>query len=996
MKIMSNEQRQFFGIYAGIPSDEQLVKYFHLDDYDKSVIQSLRTESTRLGFAVQLGSVRFLGTFLSEFTTIPVEVIDYIADQLSIDSSYFGLYTRIPTIKEHALMIQKLYSYRQFNDKSVLEYLEKWVYEGAWYSTEQESLLTDRFLNKCINEKILLPGLTTFERFVSRIIEEVSKDIEETLINVPDEKELERIDQLTTLFLSSSTAFSIKLDVLKEPLKDVSYFEIKRGFERVKEFNLFAVDSWDLSSVPKGKVKLFAEYTAKTKIQNIQRMPQNKRLAHLISFISEYRVVAMDELLLTLEKYFTGIINLAKKKEQKERLRSLKDLDNAATMLSFVVGNLIDNQISSENLVTYIQTLREKQEVVEAVSKVNRIVRSDKDPIAIKELLNSYSKFKRLLPDILTYIPFLVNAPESKIAGVWNLLKEKGYQKISVEDYKSIQKFLPQKWQNFIELNLDQTDKGIVIAAIELFIKGLKAHVVYLPYSHRYNDPLQHLIPKKLWEEQRKSFVSQLGVAEKGAQAVDAFKTSLALSYDETIRNWKDSNMARIEEKNGCSELVVIPIKRREIPNKLSSFIVSVYKQMPNIDLPESLLEINQRLGLTECFSHLTENKSRMEDLDISILAVLLAEACNIGLSPVSKSSMESLKNDRLSYVSQNYIRIDTLTAASNKIVEAYQKLALPYVWGNGEIASADGIRFTTPKKSIHSGHNPKYFGKGKGITYYNFVSDSYVGFHGIVIPGTIRDSVYLLEGLLNQTSILTPGQIMSDTAGYSDLVFGLFGILGFQFSPRIAKSSETKIWRIDKNANYGLLKDHSKNYVNIDLIEREWDEILRVAGSLKSGTVQASHLIRALQNQGNPTSLGKAIIEVGKIFKTKHQLRYMSDEEYARGILEQLNKGESKHSLYRKICYGKNGRIYQSYFDGMENQLNALGLIANIIIYWNALYIEQAVAQLQNLDSGREITEDKLRLLSPLVSEHINFMGKYSFKYNDQLKDGELRPLRQ
>lgn len=124
--------------------------------------------------------------------------------------------------------------------------------------------------------------------------------------------------------------------------------------------------------------------------------------------------------------------------------------------------------------------------------------------------------------------------------------------------------------------------------------------------------------------------------------------------------------------------------------------------------------------------------------------------------------------------------------------MEAYQKLALSYVWGDGDIASADGMRFTIPKKSIYSGHNPKYF--GKGITYYNFVSDAYIGFRGRVILGTIRDSVYLVEGLLNQTSILTPGQIMSDTAGYSGLVFGLFGILRFQFSPRIAKLSETKI----------------------------------------------------------------------------------------------------------------------------------------------------------------------------------------------------------
>lgn len=65
----------------------------------------------------------------------------------------FSYYTRIPTIKQHALMIQELYSYRQFHDQSVLDYLEQWIYEGAWYSTEQATLLVDRFLDKCINEK---------------------------------------------------------------------------------------------------------------------------------------------------------------------------------------------------------------------------------------------------------------------------------------------------------------------------------------------------------------------------------------------------------------------------------------------------------------------------------------------------------------------------------------------------------------------------------------------------------------------------------------------------------------------------------------------------------------------------------------------------------------------------------------------------------------------------------------------------------------------------
>lgn len=110
-------------------------------------------------------------------------------------------------------------------------------------------------------------------------------------------------------------------------------------------------------------------------------------------------------------------------------------------------------------------------------------------------------------------------------------------------------------------------------------------------------------------------------------------------------------------------------------------------------------------------------------------------------------------------------------------------------------MASADGIRYITPQRSLYSRSNPKYFGRGRGITFYNFVSDQYIGFHGMVVSGTLRDSLYLLEGFLNQPSELTPNQIMTDTAGYSDMIFGLFGLLGFQFSPRIANDKGTKLY---------------------------------------------------------------------------------------------------------------------------------------------------------------------------------------------------------
>ncbi len=240
--------------------------------------------------------------------------------------------------------------------------------------------------------------------------------------------------------------------------------------------------------------------------------------------------------------------------------------------------------------------------------------------------------------------------------------------------------------------------------------------------------------------------------------------------------------------------------------------------------------------------------------------------------------------------------------------------------------------------------------------------------------------------------SSLEPTQIMTDTAGYSDLVFGLFGLLGFQFSPRIANSQGTKLWRIDSTADYQVLNGVSQNRINLRLIEEHWEDILRVAGSLKSGKVNATELTQALQREGHPTALGKAITEYGKVYKTKHQLRYLSDEIYARQILEQLNKGEARHALCRNIFYGRKGKLYQTYFDGMEEQLNALSLVTNAIIYWNTVYLEKIVTQMQS--EGFDCSDDMIGKLSPLMFEHINFVGKYTFQYNEALENGHLRPL--
>ncbi|MBQ0982917.1 Tn3 family transposase, partial [Micromonospora sp. M61] len=65
-------------------------------------------------------------------------------------------------------------------------------------------------------------------------------------------------------------------------------------------------------------------------------------------------------------------------------------------------------------------------------------------------------------------------------------------------------------------------------------------------------------------------------------------------------------------------------------------------------------------------------------------------------------------------------------------------------------------------------------------------------------MPGTLRDSLGILDAMFNLDGPVRPEIVITDTGSYSDLVFGLFAICGYQFSPRIADISDARLWRLD------------------------------------------------------------------------------------------------------------------------------------------------------------------------------------------------------
>src|SRR6266849_8324798 len=167
-------------------------------------------------------------------------------------------------------------------------------------------------------------------------------------------------------------------------------------------------------------------------------------------------------------------------------------------------------------------------------------------------------------------------------------------------------------------------------------------------------------------------------------------------------------------------------------------------------------------------------------------------------------------------------------------------------------------------------------------------------------------------------------------------------------YRPQPADLPDARLWRIDTAADYGALFSALRGRIDLGRIRSQRPEILRLVASVHTGAVSAHDVLRMLARGGALTALGDALAHYGRIFKTLHILSYVDEEPYRRQIKGIRNLQEGRHDLARRLFHGGKGELAQSYQDGMEDQLGALGLLLNCIALWNTVYIDLALARLR------------------------------------------------
>lgn len=984
--FLTDAERERLERFPSEVAREDVIAFFTLSPTDRDRLPKTSGAHNRLGFALQLGALRFLGFCPDDLGSAPSAVVEYLAIQLGVSVEALAAYGgRDQTRTDHLRQAQDYLGFRRA-DATDVRRLGEWLLERA-LEHDRPSLLFRLACEHLFASKIVRLGVTQLERLVATARHSAQAEIFTRLVPVLESSEVRSV--LDGLLVTEEASGRTPLAWLRCGATATTPSAILESLEKLARLRAWGVDAWDLSAVNPNRQKVLAQVGKRSTNQALQRMAAERRYPILLAFLRQALEEITDETIDLYDRCLAEAYARARR-DLEEFRRSVARATNEKVRLLQELGRIVlDPEVSDPDVRGRIYRRVTPERLRAALEECDRITRPLDDNYF--DLLNQrYAYLRQFAPAFLEHFAFRASRPEDALLEALEVvrrLNSERRRKIA-EDDQAPTDFVPAKWRPYVLDEEERIDRRYYELCALWELRGaLRAGNVWVEGSRRYADPESYLIDRGLWPGLRQETARLLGAPIDGAERLTARSAELEALLARLDRTLGRVPGVRLE--NGV--VVVTPLKAEERSEATTRLERLIDERLPRIELAELLIEVDAWTGFTSCLEHAGGSEPRSKDLLVHLYASLLAQGCNLGLTAMAQ--IADLSYTRLAWCTTWYLREETLGASSAALVNAQYRHPLSRAWGGGTLSSSDGQRFPVSVRTRTATALPRYFGYGRGLTFYTWTSDQFSQYGTKVIASTVRDATYVLDEILDNETELPILEHTTDTAGYTDLVFALFDLLGLQFSPRIADLGDQRLYCVDRSTTYRHLGPVLKGTISRDLILRNWDQLLRVAGSLKLGWVTASLLIGKLQAFPRQNGLTRVLQEYGRLVKTIFILKYLESEEYRRRIGAQLNKGEALHALRRFLFFGNDGRVRQRQGEGQINQASCLNLITNAVVVWNTVYMQAIIDDLRA--AGEVIDDTAVAHLSPARYEHINPYGKFKFVLSEVAGDRTLRPLR-
>lgn len=977
-RFLTDKDREQLNNFPLTVEENELITHFFLNPSDHEQIAFQRGDANRLGFGLLLCALRYIGFFPLDLQTTPPHVLSYLAVQLDCDPATVKEYgKRSQTRREHQQWVMDHLEFRWLQEHDE-EVLAAWLTQRA-LENERPSVLLQQATERLYKQRIVRPGITTLEEMVTTARQQADKETYRRLSTSLNKASRQKLD---TLLQPDSTSGETPLVWLRRPARGYSADDILESIAKLVMTQTWEIDAWQLTHIPRARVQHLAQIARHSSNQALQRRTAYQRYPMLMAFLADAREKLTDEILDLYDNRIAQGQRDAKIDFRDYRLQHSEALEQQVWYFSRIASVILDGEVTDALLGSRIFDIIPRSHLEQLLAEIE----AQKQTLDERHFFgNRYSYFRRFFPKLIETMKFHpLQAPDSLVdaLGVLRQMNEAAEPDKLLED--TPKDLIPDDWRSRV-FNRDRTinRRWYELCVMTELRDALRSGRVWVENSQRYTNLENYLIPKDRWAELRTVYLDLVNGTQDVDQRLSQLQPQLEQAFQQLDEQILDDAALRMEGDRIVLTQFVGEAEESPLSNQIQSML-------PHLQLAELLHEVDSWTKFSDRFEHAAGSTPRIKNLNHHLYAVLLSQARNIDFHQMV--DVVDISYSQLLWTNNWYVREETMQAAANDLVNYQYSRPLSHYWGDGRFSSSDGQRFVVAVRTQNATPLPRYFGFGRGLTFLTWTSNQYSQYATLVTPPTHGEAAYTLDKILDNETELDIKEHTTDTGGYTDLIFALFDLLGMQFAPRLKDISDTRLYCLDSKKTYRHIQPIITRKINLQLIRQHWDDLLRVAGSLKLKWVTASLLIRKLQAFPRQHVLTRALQEYGRLAKTIFILRYFHSEAYRRRIGTQLNKGEKLHTLRAYLHSANRGRIRKKYPDEHINQANCLNLITNAITVWNTVYMQVAIDHLR--ERGQEITDEDLVHLSPARFEHINIHGKYSFDISVPLSNGGLRPL--
>jgi len=614
-----------------IPHDD-LAVYFLLSADDQREVNRQREPFNRLGYALQLCTLRYLGFVPTDFTATPEVVVTFVAEQLGMTPRVLALYDNRETQSDHRRHVRTYVGFRQATPMDVYA-LQTWLLARA-LEHDKPTLLLQLACEKLYRERIVRPGVTRLERFVATAREQAH---EETFRQLTPLLTDERKTVLDGLLQPDATTGRTLLSWLRQEAVSHAASHIIATLTKIVFLHDAGVGQWYLASLNPNRAKWLAQIGWKSTNQALQRMAPARRYPVLVAFLQQALLHHTDVVVELFDQCVWGCHSEAEQELEEFRKAVARSTNEKLTLFRELGKVLLDDDIADPDVRTVRFERVPKKVLHEAIEETQGLIRPRPDD-AIDFFGKRYSYLRQFVPLLLQTLTLRAQGPDDTVLRAVEVIRDLD----RAPTRRPVPKEAPMAlvtdaWRPYIrEPDGEISRRYYELCTLWHLRSALRSGSIWVEHSRRYADPDTYLIPRAAWSSRRLEVIRQTGTPGEGLQRLVERETALEASMVqvEKLLARKESHI-RIEN----DESILSPLEAENRPASAEALENLITARLPQVELSELLIEVDAWTHCSDHCVHAAGAETLRPTLVPQFYASILAHACNFGLEQMAHST---------------------------------------------------------------------------------------------------------------------------------------------------------------------------------------------------------------------------------------------------------------------------------------------------------------------------------------------------------------------